>query len=367
MNIVHITTSHTPWDTRILYKQCSGLAASGNFKSVTLLNCREVNETFESVTIKAADKKRSRILRYTLSVYKSIDLAQKLNADIIHVHDPELYCLAMFCRFTNIKVVVDVHENYFDKIELRSWMPRYLRSIARLFLRITYKVVGNYAFGVIGAVPTITDQFNNENKATIRNFPQLHRLSQMKGEPKRIPGKIVYTGGLGYNRGAEAVVKSFSSMDDRYTLHIYGRVNETLKAELANFLAKGNIILHGICPFEEVMNSVRTSCCGVICNESGKGYEYALPNKLFEYLALGVPVVCSNFPLWEELVVENDVGISVRPDDHQAIRNALELFCSNVALSNEYGNRCKALAQKNYNWANEFSKLLALYQYKGLK
>jgi glycosyltransferase involved in cell wall biosynthesis len=88
----------------------------------------------------------------------------------------------------------------------------------------------------------------------------------------------------------------------------------------------------------------------------------AWPVKLFEYMAAGLPVVASNFPLWKEIVEGNRCGITVDPLDPKAIAQAIEYLLAHPEEARQMGENGRRAVEEKYNWEKEAEKLLALYK-----
>src|SRR5690554_5345821 len=92
--VVHLTTVHHPFDTRIYHKECLSLHKAGYNVSliVALANKKNGEEvvTKDGIRLIATKKRKSRLARMILSTWKTYRLAKKENADYYHFHDPEL-------------------------------------------------------------------------------------------------------------------------------------------------------------------------------------------------------------------------------------------------------------------------------------
>jgi glycosyltransferase involved in cell wall biosynthesis len=88
----------------------------------------------------------------------------------------------------------------------------------------------------------------------------------------------------------------------------------------------------------------------------------AYPTKLFEYMSVGLPVICSDFPLWREFVVENRCGFVVNPDDPGALAEALQRIFCDPGEARRMGERGRAAVERVYNWDPEAATLAALYE-----
>ena len=101
---------------------------------------------------------------------------------------------------------------------------------------------------------------------------------------------------------------------------------------------------------------------GLVLCHPAPNYLEALPNKLFETMAAGVPVVASDFPLWRGLVQGSGCGIVVDPLDASAVARAIRRLLENPEQAEAMGRRGQEAVRMRYNWAGEAEKLLALYR-----
>ena len=87
----------------------------------------------------------------------------------------------------------------------------------------------------------------------------------------------------------------------------------------------------------------------------------AQPNKMFEYMSAGMPIITSNFPLWAEIVKENGCGLCVDPLKPEQIAIAIEYINSNPKEADNMGKNGKKAVLEKYNWGVEEVKLVNLY------
>ena len=88
----------------------------------------------------------------------------------------------------------------------------------------------------------------------------------------------------------------------------------------------------------------------------------AQPNKLFEYMAAGLPVIASDFPAWRRIVDGAGCGFCVNPTDSEAVRDVCQYLLDHPEKGQEMGRNGYQAVQKRYNWNIEERKLLALYE-----
>ena len=90
-------------------------------------------------------------------------------------------------------------------------------------------------------------------------------------------------------------------------------------------------------------------------------YLDALPVKLFEYMASGVPVICSDFPGWKKIVEGAGCGICVDISDADQIEKAARNLLDNPGMAEEMGSRGREAVTNKYSWRSQELKLLAFY------
>lgn len=101
---------------------------------------------------------------------------------------------------------------------------------------------------------------------------------------------------------------------------------------------------------------------GIVIYQPAANHIESQPIKMFEFMAAGLPVVASNFPLWREIIEGNKCGLSVDPQNAEAVRNACMELLNNPENAQVMGRNGKKAVDAKYNWTNEEKKLLELYE-----
>ena len=87
----------------------------------------------------------------------------------------------------------------------------------------------------------------------------------------------------------------------------------------------------------------------------------AQPNKMFEYMAAGLPVVASDFPLWRKIIQSAECGLLADPLNPAAIAEALVWLLCHPARAAQMGRNGRRAVAENYNWEREAKSLIATY------
>jgi glycosyltransferase involved in cell wall biosynthesis len=182
-----------------------------------------------------------------------------------------------------------------------------------------------------------------------------------------IPGDqklLIYVGGITFNRGLEELILSLDELPDCY-LVCMGYGNEQFKQHLLDLALKTGVedrfSFFGPVPTDEVIHFAAGADLGVapIANAC-VSYYYCSPNKLFEYMNAGLPVIASNFPELEKVVLGHGIGLTFDPSSPPAIARAARQILDDPGLANEMRRNALSASGK-YNWENEALKLVGIY------
>lgn len=348
MRALHLTTLHPARDVRIFGKECRTLARHGH--EVTLAAPVAEPETVDGVSIvpvgtvevQTGPAGLSRRLRAALST------ARRSNADLVHLHDPELLPVALALKAGGSTVVFDAHED--TPVEVAT-LGEGSRSLAAGW-RAGFAMLGRVVDGVVAATPTITARFPAAKTVLVRNFPLAEEAEAFAGPPQaERPREVLYLGRLSDDRGAAELAQAIELVPDA-TLVVAGRLEAALDGERVE--SRGPLDRAGVA---EALARARV---GAVVLHPRQAYVESLPVKLFEYMAAGIPFVASDFPLWHELA--EGCGLFVDPRDPKAIAAAIERLLDDPEEAGRLGGRGRELVRETYNWEHEAEQLLALYE-----
>jgi glycosyltransferase involved in cell wall biosynthesis len=361
--ICHLTTVHPPFDTRIFHKEAKSLAKAGY--SVTLIARHDKEEIIDGVKIIPLKAPRNRIVRMTKTLLECYHKAVKVDADLYHFHDPELIFVGWLLKKKGKKVIYDVHEDYFATIKTKFWIPRIFRSIIyKIYVLLDSKIVKKFD-GIISAWPRIHEHYINNSiySTLVRNYPDLKINKIIKSNKSN---KIAYIGGISEERGIKEIIKALEILPKSLNvmLELCGSFNSK-KLEEEIILSSGwrRVNYHGWVNQKEANKIINECIAGLIIFHPIQNHLYSQPNKIFEYMAAGLPVICSNLPMLKSIVDNVHCGILVNPLNTVEICNAIIYVLENKDIAESMGTKGRSAVETLYNWEKEKYNLLSLYDY----
>lgn len=367
MKIVHMTAVH-PWhDTRIFTKMCATLVEAGHEVHLIAPGAGDVPpERRCGVILHEAPSFAGRTERIWRAAPAILDLAASLAADVYHFHDPEFLRVAVgFQRRIRRPVVYDVHEDYRLQILNKHWLPRWSRQlISWSFARWEDRTARQLA-GIVPATPDVARHFlTHRHCAIVRNFPIIDEFADIGHDASvREAGHVAYIGGLTGVRGVSEMVQAVAATNGSVRLSLAGRWHQDSERQQCVRLPGWSRVNElGFLDRRGVVDLLSRAQVGICALHPIPNYVTSYPVKLFEYMAAGLPVIASDFPLWREFVSGPDCGRLVDPLDPVAIGQAMEWFAENPVEAMAMGQRARATAVKDYSWHLELERLIELYE-----
>ena len=362
IKVCHFTSAHEANDIRIFHKECASLAEAGFEVYLVAANTQE--KTLNGVRIVNAEAQKggrfSRMLHTAKAVYEK---ALSLDADIYHFHDPELLRYALRLKRKGKIVIYDAHEDVPRQIMGKFWINKYLRKTVSVSFRTFENYIARRLDCVITATPHIRDRFLKLNKQAIdiNNYPLLSELSDEQTNWENKANEICYIGGITVIRGVSIIIDALELLPD-VRMNLAGKCSPAShEAELQAKPAWKQVNDYGFVNRKEVGEIMVRSRVGMVTLLPLPNHIDSQPNKMFEYMSAGIPVVGSDFPLWREILLKHNCGLCIDPQDPKAIAAAVAELLTNPEKAQQMGENGRRIVLERYNWEAEGKKLVDLY------
>lgn len=363
IKICHLTSKHKINDVRIFHKQCVSLAKQ-NY-NVTLIGFDEKSLCYfnDNVNIRTLEYvKPIFFFTFIKRVYKIYKSAIECNAQIYHLHDPELLLLITFLKAKNKVVIFDSHEDIPNQILEKKNLPRFIM----FFVSSIYKKFEKYILKkcdlLISPTNHITNRLKKINPNTIQvtNYPFINNQIDLKWE-----NSICFAGGITNQWLHHNIIKAIEDIPN-VTYNISGKFDSKYYNNLSLLKSWTKVNYFGILPFKDVPMFISNSTIGMALNNYNKNVGGKIGslgnNKLFEYMNIGIPVICTDFILWKEIIDKYNCGIYVNPNSIDDITCAINFLLNNPLRAKEMGNNGKNAIRLEYNWISQEKILLNSYK-----
>lgn len=360
IKICHMSSAHTSEDKRIFYEEAVSLAANGYDVFYVVQG-----ETFSKYGVRVVGVKNNtknrigRMLFFSKKIYKE---AMKINADIYHFHDPELLPYGLRLAKKKKIVIFDSHENTAEQIYEKEWIPTGIRGIFKKIYEKYQKYVCKHLDCIISVSPHICEYFEkfHDNVEMITNYPPFFQNVPCERKER----VICYAGNISDQWNHKNIIKAVNNIGNVNYL-LAGRGSKSYIESLKDMQGWEKVDFRGEVSHEEVPIILQKAAVGMALlsyNRNVGGHRGTLGNtKIYEEMMAGLPVICTDFELWREMINKYDCGICVNPENPREIEDAIRYLLDNPEKAKKMGENAIKAVKEEYNWKTQEVKLLNLY------
>jgi glycosyltransferase involved in cell wall biosynthesis len=286
----------------------------------------------------------------------------KLRPDVLVANDLDsLPANFLVSQILRKPLVYDSHE-YFTEVPELLGRP-FVRAIWKWLERMLVPKV-NAAYTVSESIAEVYRELYKVDFKVIRNLPvcsQNEKIVHQEKEPG-MPKIILYQGAMNLGRGIESAIRAMQFLDDA-ELWLVGDGDITLQLQemVYELELDKKVKFLGRLPLHELHKITRQADLGISLEEDlGLNYRFALPNKLFDYIQAGIPVLVSNLPEMKRVVEHYQVGMISETHQRKELAALFKIALFDEA-KRQYWIKNLPGAAAELCWENEEKTLQKIY------
>ena len=364
--ICHVTSAHPPEDGRIFRRECVSSAIAGYETYLVERGESSIKDGVHIVGI-GNPKRPGRLYRMTVFAWKTFLAAKTIDADLYHLHDPELLPYALKLKKAGKAVVFDSHENYAEQIRNKTYLPKAIAKAASYcfarYSNLVYSKIDALTYPGNDDYPSV---YAGKSKMVVStdNFPWLSELyDRYNSNIFREPNTACYVGGLDEARGITQIIKACYLA--KCKLYLGGSFSSDLyKKQLMEMQEYSCVEYLGVLDRNQVIQLLQKTQIGLCCLLNvGQYYKMInLPTKVYEYMSMAIPTIMNNSPYNEKVCRELKIGLCEDPMNLESLSNMIRALLDDPKKCKLYGENGRKAIREKFCWDNEQKKLLSMYE-----
>jgi glycosyltransferase involved in cell wall biosynthesis len=262
------------------------------------------------------------------------------------------------------RVVFDAHEVISEATADKDYVPAPLRRPFVALSRLLVWFAGRACDHVVVATAITARDYPAHKTTVVHNFPRLRAAEQALRPLADRPARAAFIGVVSEARGSRAMADASTSAEFPAGWHLDvagGPYPDDALSVFDDAVAAGRATVHGLLSPEAARDLLLDARVGIVVLQAGTAYEKVFSTKLFEYLAAGIPVVCSDFPVWREVIEPYGCARFVDPGDPDAVARAVAWYADHPGELARQGAAARRAAVEVFDWAREEPALLGVW------
>lgn len=262
----------------------------------------------------------------------------------------------LISKLKGIPLIYDTHELFTEVPELQNHPLKkgiWLTLERFIFPRLRHVITVN------ASIASIYEEKYKVPIHVVRNVPfklkpQINATSLPLSIKQKIFTIIIQGSGLNVDRGIEEAILAMKELENVQLLLVgSGDLIPTAKILVQDAGLTDKVLFFDKRPYEELIQFTLFADCGLALDKpTNLNYEYALPNKVFDYIQANTPIICGNLKEIKSLVLKYNIGISLEETTPQLISDAIRILQNDPTQLSVYKENCKKAAQIEH-WENE--------------
>ncbi|GCL72379.1 hypothetical protein PN4B1_22890 [Paenibacillus naphthalenovorans] len=302
---------------------------------------------------------------YECYVMSSIE---KYDADVYHAHDlPVLRPTVKSATKLKAKIVYDAHELYTEIGELPKSLRKQLEKIEKKYITKVNAVITVNEFIADEmadryniAAPYVL--YNSTNKpATFDNRVKYDKFRE-KWPELGVKKIVLYQGWFSLYRNLTSLVESARFLNENICLVFmgYGDERKILENIVEQYKLHQKVYFLDAVSQDVLLQYSASADVGIIPYPPvDMNHYWCSPNKLFEFIQAGIPIIASDLPFLTKIIRGNEIGLTSKLDSPESFAEAINLFFEDDR-SQLYRNNINKIVEE-YSWSTDEKKLIEIY------
>jgi glycosyltransferase involved in cell wall biosynthesis len=377
INVCILTTAHATDDMRVFYKMAHSFASSGMRVSWVGPDITLYGQMPDDPAVPMArflyTRSPGRFGRLT-GLRKAYRAARAIgDVDVYYCPDPDsAFVGCWLAARSGGRVIFDLHENYHVPHTVQRRGTGAGRRLFGKLIQLGISWIGRRVDTVVGVSESVLAPFRNDikNALVVRNCAPKRLFPASSSRRKPVDGPFTFMHGTGaLGRGTDVVLDAVAIARKRmdgmrvivfnsFTAHADGYGEQAFRQRVDELGIGDQIDLREPVPLGTIPAVLQTCDCGLIAYGRKLGVG-SLPNRLFEYMASGLPVIAPRYAAEIRDILEKEqCGLLVDFENPDEVAEAMVFLGANVDQCRTMGERAREAFESRHNWDDEVQPLL---------
>jgi glycosyltransferase involved in cell wall biosynthesis len=293
--------------------------------------------------------------------------------DAIHIHDLPLCKIGIEAQRDNeMKLVLDLHENWPALLNISKHTNTFLGKILsseKQWRRYEKMCVSN-ADAVITVVAEMKERIlrykiPSEKISVLENTPEKQSHDIIEYERDERYYTLIYIGSISFHRGLQYIIDGIKLLIPKLPVRLWivgdGKYSSTLKNQVMNLQLQDHVIFYGAVTKQETEDLMKKADLGLIPHIRSEQSDNSSPNKLFEYMAAGLPVIASDCVSVKRVLDETICGVTYIFDSPADFATVVSRLYYNPEKSDIFAINGRKAIKEKYNWEQSSVSLQSIY------
>lgn len=356
-HICYLTGLYSRRDSLMFYRQGAGMVSAGHKVSMIVCDDKE-NEVINGIHIYSTQfKPKNRLERFIKTKNIVLKLADKIDADIYQISDPEHISMVSHFKKKGKSVIFNMREYYPNMLMSKSYIPISLRKmVSNLYKKMMRRYFPKYG-AIFTVTPSITnilkEEFGLRNVYTLSNFPIPNENYSLSKEDYMSRKDVAIYVGTVYTASRQNIFLDALQQNPQVHYLIAGRFYEGYD-KIQNHPLWGKVeFINGFKREEMASFFARATFSNTLRDFGGRDGSLGVI-KIFESMEAALPVIFSDVPSYRNIVEKYHCGVCANPNDVESVEKAIRYLVENKEEAYEMGQNGRRAVLEEYNWWTQF-------------